>query len=57
MTKDEFKTYLNGLKKNFEQDNEELEEKSPQDEEVGIAYNDGCINIIDLVLLRLEELE
>lgn len=57
MTKDEFKTYLNGLKKNFKQDNKELEEKSPQDEEVGIAYNDGCINIIDLVLLRLEELE
>lgn len=57
MTKDEFKTYLNGLKKNFEQDNKELEENSPQDEEVGIAYNDGCINIINLVLLRLEELE
>lgn len=57
MTKDEFKVYLNGLKKNFEQDNKELAENSPQDEEVGIAYNDGCINIIDLVLLRLEELE
>lgn len=57
MTKDEFKTYLNGLKKNFEQDNKELDENSPQDEEVGIAYNNGCINIIDLVLLKLEELD
>ena len=57
MTKDEFKKYLEGLKKNFEQDNKDLEEKSPEDEEVGIAYNDGCINIIELVLLRIEELD
>ena len=57
MTKDEFKTYLNSLKKRFEKDNKDLAEKSPQDEEAGIAYNDGCINIIDLVLMRLEELE
>lgn len=53
MTKDEFKKYLEGLKKNFEEDNDAL----PEEEEVGQAYNRGCINIIELVLLRIEELD
>lgn len=54
MTKKEFIDYLNGLKKNFEEDNKELR-KSPNNEDVGIAYNRGYITCIENVIDKLKD--
>lgn len=54
MTKKEFIDYLNGLKKNFEEDNKELRQ-SPNNEDKGIMYNRGYITCIDNVIDKLKD--